>query len=130
MSKYFLLFIALVGGCVSTAEEHQVATRGFFNQNPKACQLTPREEGLLLVQYLSNSSDEVDTLESRNEVLETMDFNASCLDRLAELKQQGHINLKEFQTASFGYMESELALFDSRWAPEFMSHYENTFSKQ
>jgi hypothetical protein len=114
---------------VSTAEEPKVVTRGFFNQNPNGSQLTPREEGLLLVGYLSESSDIANTLNSRAEVRETMTFNASCLDRLAELRQQGHISSNEFQTASFGYMEAELSLFDSQWTSELLNHYEQASTK-
>lgn len=114
---------------MSTAEEPTVVTRGFFNQNQTRSQLTPREEGLLLVGYLSESSDVAQTLNSRTEVRETMAFNASCLDRLAELRQQGHISHNEFQTASFGYMEAELSLFDSQWASEMISYYEQTSAK-
>ena len=129
MSRCLLLFIVCVGGCVSTAEEPKVVTRGFFNQNPNGSQLTPREEGLLLVGYLSESSDIANTLNSRAEVRETMTFNASCLDRLAELRQQGHISHNEFQTASFGYMEAELSLFDSQWTSELLNHYEQASTK-
>lgn len=123
MSRFILLSIAFVGGCVSTGEETQVATRGFLSHRPNTSQLTPRQEGLVLVGYLNESSDLVAEIQSRYEVRDTMAFNSSCLDRLAELRQQGHVSIQEFQTASFGYMEAELALFDSQWTSELINNY-------
>lgn len=118
-----IAFIVLVGGCVSTGEQTQVDSRGFFNQTETPTRISPHREAEILVGYLNSSSSLAKEVCSYEEALETLEFNSSCLDRVAELKQKGFVSNDDFQKAAHGHMSTELLIFDSEWSNALVEYY-------
>ncbi len=108
---------------MSTGEQAQVDSRGFFNQTETPTRISPHREAEILVGYLNSSSSLAKEVCSYEEALETLEFNSSCLDRVSELKQKGFVSNDDFQKAAHGHMSTELLIFDSEWSNALVEYY-------
>lgn len=98
-------------------------SRGFFSQTETPTRMSPHREAEILVGYLNDSPSLAEQVCSYEEALETLEFNSSCLDRVAELKQKGFVSSDAFNKAAHGHMSTELLIFDSAWSNALVEYY-------
>lgn len=73
---------------------------------------TPQEEVAVLLKHLYSSPNKALDVNSAPKALFLSQLNTQCMDRLSQLRREGHVTKEQFAEASEAYMMSEMILME------------------